>query len=137
MPRVSQSAKPAGQESALGFALSCLRGAMIGIVFSFLAVLIFALFIKLANPVDAVIAPVNQVVKVLSIILGVFFCKRSPVSRGWLRGAVIGVLYILLSVALFSAIEQRVIFDAALLSDVILGVVAGAVSGIIRANIGK
>ena len=58
------------------FYLGVLKGVIISVLFSLLAVLIFALVIKAFSFPDAVIKPVNVIIKTLSVFTGVFFSVK-------------------------------------------------------------
>ena len=77
-----------------------LRMTLVSVVITLTAVLIFGIVIKLAEVPFAIIMPINQAIKLLSVLLGALIgikCKEKAVFIG----AVAGLLYTLISVFVF------------------------------------
>lgn len=90
------------------------------------AVLVFALFIKLFSISSAVIMPVNQVIKLLSVAAGCILCLREkPVLCGAAAGAGTAVV----TYFLFSAVAGAISFGWGNVADFLFGAAAGAVGG--------
>ena len=118
------------------FLFDLVRGTIISVLVSLALVLIFALIVNLTEVPDAVIAPVNQAIKVVSLLLGALVGIREK-KQGVFKGAICGLLYTLLSILIFGLISNNVRFNVVSLIDVALGIVIGAISGIIAVNVGK
>jgi putative membrane protein (TIGR04086 family) len=114
-----------------GILMQAVKGMLIAMIFTIAAILIFALIIKEANVADSVINPVNQVIKILGIMLAAFFAVRKCTEHHWLVGAVAGMLYIVLGYLVFSLIEGRFGNLLMLLSDFLMAAVIGMVFAII------
>ena len=79
-----------------------IKGALLAFVISLVLVL-FALIVKLTNIGTGTIAIVNQIIKIVSVFLGVLFAvKERP--RWFINGLFGGVLYAILSFLVFSLI---------------------------------
>lgn len=113
-----------------------LRVTVISVIISLVFVLAFALIVNLANVSDKIITPINQVIKVISILLGCFIGFKEN-RQGAFKGAVAGLLYTLLSILIFGIISHAVKFNMLSLVDIALGIVAGAISGILAVNLKK
>ncbi len=80
-----------------------IKGALLAFVISLVLVLLFALIVKLTNIGTGTIAIVNQIIKIVSVFLGVLFAvKERP--RWFINGLFGGVLYAILSFLVFSLI---------------------------------
>ena len=108
----------------------------VALIISLILVVIAAFAIKLFNISDSAIVIINQVIKGVSILLAGVICFKLPHS-GWLRGFILGLLYILLAFVVFSLLSGEFVFDLTLLNDAVLGGVSGLISGIIAVNIRK
>lgn len=108
----------------------------VALIISLILVVIAAFAIKLFNISDSAIVIINQVIKGLSILIAGVICLKLPHS-GWLRGFILGLLYILLAFVVFSLLSGEFVFDLTLLNDAVLGGVSGLISGIIAVNIRK
>ena len=92
------------------------------------AVLVFALFIRLFSISSAVIMPVNQVIKLLSVAAGCILCLREkPVLCGAAAGAATAVV----TYFLFSAVAGAISFGWGNVADFLFGAAAGTVGGAI------
>lgn len=119
-------------ESALGVAMQILRGLLMAVAVTVLGVAAFALIIKWTSPSDTVISVVNQALKLLAIFVGV---RRG--GGGVLRGAVIGVAYMLLGVLGYAFLSGLETTPVAYLADIGMGVAAGGLCGMVLQNTRK
>lgn len=113
------------------------KGTLISMVFTVAVILLFALIIKETGLTDSVIAPVNQIVKILGIIGASYFAIKGIAEKHWLAGGLAGLLFISLSYLVFSLIEGIFGSVALLFSDMLMGLLIGMVFAIILANFGK
>ena len=117
-------------------ALEIVKGLTIAIIVSLLLVLTFALVIKMANLPNSYIAPVNQAIKALSLLIGSLFSFKIK-SGGWKKGLLLGIFYILLAYAIFSLLDGQFKFGISLLYDFLLGAAMGLICGVIAVNISR
>lgn len=112
------------------------KSIVISLVFSLLFILIFAVFVKYLSLGEEVIVPINYVIKILSILLGSIVGFKKA-EKGAVKGIVVGTLYYLLSLLLFSILSgsfEIVKFSAI---DLICLSLVGVISGIITVNVKK
>lgn len=111
------------------------KAAAAAIIVSLLFVLIFTLIIQLFSlPLDAV-KPVNQVLKILSIIAGGLIFIRG--DKGWLKGIIYGLIAVVATYLLYGAIAHSLSISWKFAIEILLGAVSGAITGIIAVNIKK
>lgn len=116
------------------FFFDILRATVIAVIVSLVTVLVFSLIVNLTNVNEKIILPVNEAIKVVSILIGCFIGFKE-LKHGAFKGAISGLLYTFLSILIFGIISHSVKFNALSLIDVALGIVAGAISGIIVVNL--
>jgi putative membrane protein (TIGR04086 family) len=97
-------------------------------------VALFAGSIKLFHINETAIPIVSEVGKALCMLAGAWITVRRHPAKGWLRGGLTGVLYVLLSYVVFSAIDGDWSFGWPLLSDVLMGAAVGGIGGILFVN---
>lgn len=115
--------------------LKCaLKGALISMVFTVAVILLFALIIKETGMADNVIAPINQIIKILGIIAASYFAIKGMTEKQWLCGGMGGIMFILLGYLIFSLIEGMFGNVALLFSDMLMGMLIGVVFAIIVAS---
>lgn len=129
--------KSAKKPMLLSFLKRALKGTLISMVFTVAAILLFALIIKETGLSDAVIAPVNQVIKILGIMAASYFGIKGMAEKQWLAGGLSGMFFIALSYLVFSLIEGMFGNVALLFSDMLMGLLIGIVFAIIVANFGR
>ncbi len=112
-----------------------LRGALTSVSVSLVAILVFALLIRVFGISDNLIMPINQVIKISSIFVGIFVALRNNKERGIVRGLVIGVLYTLIAYLVFSILSQSWSFNLTTFYDLLFGALIGAICGVIIVNI--
>ena len=116
---------------------SIAKGTLIALCVSLILVLIFAFLLKFTNIPDTIISPVNQIIKGVSIFLGVFIGLKKSKELGLVNGLLIGFIYTFLAFLVFSILAGSFSFDVTLLTDIVFGAIIGAICGIICVNIKK
>ena len=74
--------------------LVILKASLFAVIISLICFVLFALVMKLANLQESIIPPVNQAIRIVSMVVGGAAAARSSKSKGWLKGALTGLLYI-------------------------------------------
>ena len=110
------------------------RALILSLLFSLLLVLAIAIVAKYAPMSNTLATVLNQVVKVLSVLLGCLVGFRSR-RFGWLMGGIVGLLFTLVSFALFSLISGHLDFAKLSVFDFLLGAASGICSGILSVNV--
>ena len=112
-----------------------IKASAAAVIVSLVFVLIFTLIIQLFSiPLNAV-KPVNQVFKILSIVVGGLIFIRG--ERGWLKGIIYGLVAVIVTYLLYGAISHSLSISWKFAIEILLGVVCGAITGIIAVNIKK
>lgn len=113
------------------------RGLLLSILVTVVAVIVFALIVGLTDMSDGVIQVVNQLIKVLAIFLGV----RTVVPRGAenciRRGALLGLIYMGAGVLLYALLSGQKLTPMGYLTDVLMGVASGGLSGMVLGSMAK
>ena len=121
-------------ESSYGNGLfSIIKGVGIAVACSFLSAVVFASVLRASSLSDSVIYPVNQMLKSVSILLGVLVAVRG--EKGLIKGAAVGALYTAVSYLLFASIGGDFSLSWLILAELLLCVVVGGLSGIIAVNL--
>ncbi len=110
------------------------RGTLIAIIFAIILVLLLALTVKFTGWDATIILPINQVIKIVCILIGCFLGIKT-IEHGALKGGLLGLLFTLISMFLFATIQSTEILSLSTLVDVLAGIVIGTVSGILTVNV--
>ncbi len=110
---------------------SICKGVLTAVVITLLFILGFALVVQLAGLNNNVITPVMQVVKVICIFVAVAIAIKPAKRKGWLYGALVGLLYMILTFLIFSLIDGKFNVGLNAFSDLLFQSLVGLVSGVI------
>lgn len=119
--------------AAQDIAISALKGAVVAMVFTILAILVFAFAIKAMSLEDSAIAPVNQAIKIIGIMLAAYVSTRCVGGLKWLRGLCAGLLYVVMGFVIFSLLEGAMGMVSVLVSDMLAGAIIGLAAALLFA----
>ena len=111
------------------------KGSIFAVIITLLFNILFAFVLQLASWSETIIRPVVQVVRILCIALGGAYAARKTSNKGWLKGAVTGIGYVILVSVIGVISGGQFAFDRILLSDALMALVVGAACGDIGINI--
>lgn len=109
------------------------KGAVVAMVFTILAILVFAFAIKAMSLEDSAIAPVNQAIKIIGILLAAYVSGRNCTGYKWLRGMAAGLLYVVAGFVIFSLLEGAMGLVSVLISDMCAGAIIGLAAALLFA----
>lgn len=115
--------------------LAIIKGSLIALCISLVGILIFAFILKFASISDKAIRPINQIIKGVSVLIGVFVAMRKVDKMGLVGGLLIGLVYTILAFVVFSILDGNFEFNLTLLNDLLFGGIMGAICGIIAVNV--
>ncbi|MBE7074497.1 MAG: TIGR04086 family membrane protein [Clostridiales bacterium] len=130
--RTLKEIKPRGQ-----FIKSLIKGSLMALSISLIAICIFAFVLRFCDISADAIKPINQVIKIVSILIGAFYALKKNKEMGLITGFLIGILYTILAFIVFSILNGGFSFQASLINDLIFGGIAGGIAGIVAVNFRK
>lgn len=107
------------------------QGLITSILFTAAAVILFAIMIGLTDLSDGIIQIVNQGIKIAAIFLGVRAIVSPGAEDGIRKGALLGLVYMGVGVLLYALLSGQKITLLGYLIDLIMGVAAGGLSGML------
>ena len=113
--------------------LQVFKAPVIATAVALVATLAFAGVLRTTNLSQKSIVPVNFIIKAISVLVGCLCALRG--EKGWLRGALSGLLFVFLSGLLFSTVGGGLSISWLLVVELVFGVFVGALSGIFAVNI--
>ena len=117
------------------FLKDVVKSVLFSLIITLVSVLILGIIVKFVVIPPTILLPVNQVIKVISVLLGCVIAIRDK-RNGALKGGICGLIYTLLSVFIFLILGIS-LKESFSFIDVLLGIIIGAISGIIAVNTGK
>lgn len=116
-----------------GILFSVLKGVIAASCLTLIGMLILALLTVFFRISDQLLLIINQFLKAVSILAGVCAAVGRGGSRGFVTGAVVALLYMLLGYLLYCGLggEHSV---SLMLGEMLMGVAIGAFTGAVLAN---
>ena len=116
-------------------ALRLLKGLMTAVGVTIAGVAVFALLMQWLRPAEGVVRIVNQVLKLASIGAGVYVAVGRGCEGGLLRGALVGLVYMVIGVGMYALLSGQSAPVSAYLADLGMGVAGGGIVGMILSNL--
>lgn len=117
--------------------LAVLKGVLVAVCVSIVGVLAFALVYKFVQMSDTTIKIVNQIIKVVSVVLGVNATLKSDRNKGAIKGLLVGAIYSVVAYAVFGLLSATFTFSLSILFDVLFAGLVGFIAGIFLVNLKK
>lgn len=111
-----------------------IRCLLFSLIASIVLILILALVAKYTDIDEKTISAINQVIKVVALLLGIFIGFKGQKGGFWI-GAIVGLLHTLISFAVFSLISGELNFGSVTVYDFLIGIGVGAICGILTVNL--
>lgn len=113
--------------------ISILKGVLVAAAATLVSMLLIALLTLFSRISDGMLTVLNQLLKLLSILLGTRISVGRGGSRGFVIGAVTAAIYMIVGYVLYVFLGG--FYDTvAMLGEVLMGATVGAVFGAILAN---
>jgi len=114
---------------------SLFLGLVVSILFTLLCMLLLAAALILLHVSDGLLTTLNQVIKLAAVILGTCAAVPRGGEKGLATGTVLALTYSILGYALYLALGGGSFSVRCMLGEMLLGWAAGAVTGVVRANL--
>ncbi len=108
-----------------------IKGILISVLTTAVLVIVFALIIALFGMSDGAIRVVNQLIKLLSVALGVRAAVCRGDHRGTMQGALLGLIYMGVGVTLYVLLSGQRMTIVDYVIDLLTGVAAGGLMGML------
>ena len=116
-------------------ALRLLKGLLTAVGVTIAGVAVFALLMQWLRPAESVVRIINQVLKLASIGAGVYVAVGKGCEGGLLRGALVGLVYMVIGVGMYALLSGQSAPVSAYLADLGMGVAGGGIVGMILSNL--
>jgi putative membrane protein (TIGR04086 family) len=112
-----------------------LKGILVSYIITIPVFIIFAFILSCTDFPTKYVNAVVIIVTIASIVVAGAVSTRKVKSKGWLNGGIVGFLYILILYFLGSIVFNNFRLGGNVISMLIIGVLMGAVGGIIGINL--
>ena len=112
-----------------------LKGLGVAVLTTLIGMAVLAGLVVLTGIGDNAVLAINQALKAISIALGAAAAVGFGGRRGFVLGAVVGALYMILGYALYGLIDGRMAPAGLMVTEFLMGALVGALAGALVANI--
>lgn len=112
-----------------------LRGLGASLLVTLFAVAVFALLMQWLKPSENAVRIFNQILKVVAVGVGTYIAVGRGQEGGLRKGALLGVVYMGLGVAVYALLSGQSAPWSAYLADLAMGAASGGIIGTILSNI--
>lgn len=110
--------------------VSILKASLIGVIISILLVLLFAFVLKFVDLNSSVIAIVDQVIKIISIVAVIIVLNRSNSDNLLIKSLMAGAVYSIFTFIVFSILNGGINLGMGILTDIVFSALVGGASAI-------
>lgn len=128
---VKMNKKRTSKQQSRPMIMDIAKGVIIALIVTVAAVLALALIVKEKGIDSAAISAVNQTIKVAAIFIAAMISSRAAKEKQLITGALSGLVYIVAGYLIFSLIEGDWGDITLLLTDAAMGIMIGALVGLI------
>lgn len=107
----------------------------VSILISLILLIVYAIILRYSNLPEKSISFIDTLIMGIAIVSGSIYVTKKVNNKGWLNGGIVGLLYVLILVIIFSIFKiDNFKFDAYVLFKVIIGMIIGVIGGMIGVN---
>lgn len=117
--------------------VTALKSLAVSYGFTLAVFAVIALLVTYTSVPDSIIGTAVLVTMVFAVMLAGFCSSKGASSRGWLNGAVGGLLYAAVLYAVGAVFVTGLVFGKNVIRLLAIGFFAGAFGGIVGINVGK
>ena len=111
--------------------VAVLKACLIGIVATLIGVVVLAVVLKFADLPTKYVSYINDIIKILSLFVVIWIISRRTNGKLLIKAVFAGVVYSLLTLIIFSALNGGVQFDASIIYDLLFAVISSVIITII------
>lgn len=111
------------------------KGVLLAFIISIVLLVLYGILLTITSISEASMPTAVMIVTMLSIALAGIYTAIKVKSKGWLNGALVGLIYMVILFLLSLIFKTGISFDKFILFRMFMGFVIGALSGVIGINL--
>ena len=119
----------------VNYPITLLKGVVLSFSTTLILIVLMSIILTYSNLSEGVIPVVNSIIMILSIALGSIYMSLKVKKNGWLNGAVVGLLYIIILIIIGSIFIDTFKLDSFILLRSVISIITGIVGGMIGINL--
>lgn len=114
-----------------------LKGLLVSVIITVLAFILLSLILANTNFPQKLITPAVVVTTIISVLTAGSVSTRGIRNKGWLNGSIVGLIYMSILYLISSLVYNNFTIDKYVITMTAIGILAGAIGGILGINTGK
>ncbi len=119
----------------VNYPITLLKGVVLSFSATLVLIVLMSIILTYSNLSEGVIPVINSIIMILSIALGSIYMSLKVNKKGWLNGAVVGLLYIIILIIIGSIFIDTFKLDSFILLRSVISIITGIVGGMIGINL--
>lgn len=111
------------------------KGVLLAYIITMVIFLVFAVVITYTDFPESAIPSIVTITTIVSIFIGGAGVAKKARNKGWLNGALVGIAYIVILYFISALSLVGFVFDKNVISMLIMGILSGALGGIVGINL--
>jgi putative membrane protein (TIGR04086 family) len=111
------------------------KGVLIAYIISAVLLIIYGILLAVTSLSEASMPTVAMIITMVSIALASIYVSMRVRSKGWLNGAIVGLVYMIILFFISLIFGSGISFDKFILFRMFMGFVIGALAGVIGINL--
>ncbi|MTI47791.1 TIGR04086 family membrane protein [Sporosalibacterium faouarense] len=117
------------------YPITLLKAVGFSVITSIIFVIILAVILTFTSLSEGIIPVINSIIMIVSIAFGAIYVSLKSDRMGWLNGAGVGLIYILIIMILGAIFVDSFDIDIYLLFRIIVALITGSIAGMIGINL--
>ncbi|KGG81518.1 hypothetical protein Y919_00730 [Caloranaerobacter azorensis H53214] len=117
------------------YMVTTFKGVLISIAISIICIIVLAVILTYTSLSESVVPILNSIIMIVSIALGAIYTSVRIKKKGWLNGAIIGLLYFILLILVSYIFIRSYKINSHVIIKGIVAIITGAVGGMIGVNL--
>ncbi|QIB26542.1 TIGR04086 family membrane protein [Caloranaerobacter azorensis] len=117
------------------YMVTTFKGVLISIAISIICIIVLAVILTYTSLSENVVPILNSIIMIVSIALGAIYTSVKIKKKGWLNGAIIGLLYFILLILVSYIFIRSYKINSHVIIKGIVAIITGAVGGMIGVNL--
>lgn len=111
------------------------KGVLISILISIICIIILAVILTYTSLSESTVPILNSIIMIVSIAIGALYSSLRIRRKGWINGAIVGLLYFILLLLVSYIFVRSYKINSHVTIKAIVAVLTGAIAGMIGVNL--
>ncbi|WP_427339077.1 TIGR04086 family membrane protein [Caloranaerobacter sp. DY30410] len=117
------------------YMVTTFKGVLISVAISIICIIVLAVILTYTSLSESIVPILNSIIMIVSIAVGAIYTSIRIKRKGWLNGAIVGLLYFILLILVSYIFIRSYKFNSHVTIKGIVAIITGAIAGMIGVNL--